>query len=127
VRTNTAICPNPAFHDDADNQINHQIHEIPRQMQEFHNFLRRSAPISTFARALVKMYDTCIGFTWEIRMMQIFGGLVLLTGIGLWVGNVSEAFCTFPMAGWVTIALGSALLRAGSPQTRAGDQESPAS
>jgi len=59
-------------------------------------------------------------------MMQIFGGLVLITGIGLWVGNASEAFCTFPMAGWVTIAVGGVLLRAGSPRNRDGDQESTA-
>ena len=59
-------------------------------------------------------------------MMQILGGLVLITGIGLWVGNASETFCTFPMAGWVTIAVGGVLLRAGSPK-RDADQESPTS
>jgi hypothetical protein len=52
-------------------------------------------------------------------MMQLFGGLFLLTGIALWVGNASEVFCTFPMAGWVTIAIGGALLRVGSPEMRA--------
>jgi hypothetical protein len=57
-------------------------------------------------------------------MMQLFGGLFLLSGIALWLGNASEVFCTFPMAGWVTIAIGGALLRAGSPETRVADDNS---
>ena len=60
-------------------------------------------------------------------MMQIFGGFVFLTGLGLWVGNASEAFCTSPMAGLITVAIGGVLLCAGTPRMRAEEQESSVS
>ena len=41
------------------------------------------------------------------------GALVLVVGICLWIGNVSRIFPTFPMAGYLTILVGGAIMRAG--------------
>jgi hypothetical protein len=47
-------------------------------------------------------------------MLKILGGIVLVLGIGLFIGNVSGAYRTFPGAGWITIAIGGVMLRAGN-------------
>jgi hypothetical protein len=47
-------------------------------------------------------------------MVKALGGIVLVAGIALFIGNVSGAFRTFPGAGWLTIALGGIMLRAGN-------------
>jgi hypothetical protein len=46
-------------------------------------------------------------------MVKNLGGIVLVAGIGLFIGNVSGAFVTFPGAGWITIIIGGAMLKAG--------------
>ena len=46
--------------------------------------------------------------------MQALGLLVLIVGIGIFIGNVSGAFPTFPGLGWITIAVGGVMMRAGS-------------
>jgi hypothetical protein len=46
-------------------------------------------------------------------MAKILGGVVLVAGIGLWIGNVSGQFRTFPLAGYLTILVGGAIMRAG--------------
>ncbi len=45
--------------------------------------------------------------------MRALGGLVFAAGIGLFIGNVSGAFRTFPLAGYITMATGGAIMRAG--------------
>ena len=46
--------------------------------------------------------------------MKILGALVFIVGIGLFIGNISGAFRTFPGVGWITIAVGGIMFRAGS-------------
>src|SRR5262249_53085299 len=42
----------------------------------------------------------------------VMGGVVLLLGVGVFVGNVSGRFPTFPLAGYLTMAAGIALMGA---------------
>jgi hypothetical protein len=44
---------------------------------------------------------------------SILGLLILIAGIFLFIGNVSGMFRTFPLAGWITIVIGGAIMRAG--------------
>ena len=46
-------------------------------------------------------------------MMKLLGGMVLVIGIGIFIGNVSGAFVTFPGLGWITIIAGGAMMKAG--------------
>jgi hypothetical protein len=45
--------------------------------------------------------------------LSVLGAVVLIVGIGLFVGNISGMFPTFPGAGWLTIAVGGIMYRAG--------------
>jgi len=45
--------------------------------------------------------------------LSMIGVLVLIVGICLWIGNVSRIFPTFPLAGYITIVIGGAIIRAG--------------
>lgn len=45
--------------------------------------------------------------------LSMIGVLVFIVGVGLWIGNVSRVFPTFPLAGYVTIVIGGAIIRAG--------------
>ena len=45
--------------------------------------------------------------------MKIAGGLIFVVGVGLFIGNVSHMFPTFPLAGWITMLIGGAIMRAG--------------
>jgi hypothetical protein len=40
------------------------------------------------------------------------GGIVFVIGVGLFIGNRSGAFPTFPMAGYITMAIGAAIFAA---------------
>lgn len=44
----------------------------------------------------------------------LFGGLVVVLGAFLWCGNVFGFFPTFPFVGYITMAIGGAIWRAGS-------------
>ncbi|MEA2707611.1 MAG: hypothetical protein QOF78_212 [Phycisphaerales bacterium] len=44
--------------------------------------------------------------------MKVVGLLILVLGIGLFIGNISGAFPTFSGAGWITIIVGGAIMRA---------------
>ena len=46
-------------------------------------------------------------------MLRILGGLVVVVGAGLWIGNVSGAFPTFPLAGYLTMLVGGIIFRVG--------------
>lgn len=46
--------------------------------------------------------------------MKVVGGIVVAAGIALFIGNVTHQFYTFPFAGWITIAIGGAIMRSGS-------------
>ena len=48
--------------------------------------------------------------------MKVIGLLVLVVGIGLFIGNISGAFPTFPGLGWITIAIGGVIMRAGGDE-----------
>lgn len=41
--------------------------------------------------------------------LQIIGGIIFVVGVGLFVGNISGFFRTFPGAGYLTMALGGFL------------------
>jgi hypothetical protein len=43
-------------------------------------------------------------------IFKILGALIVLIGVFLWIGNVVRFFPTFPLAGFLTVALGVALL-----------------
>ena len=45
--------------------------------------------------------------------MKLIGLLILIVGIFLFIGNISGMFRTFPGAGWITIAIGGVIMRAG--------------
>lgn len=46
-------------------------------------------------------------------ILTIVGGAVVALGAVLWCGNVFGFFPTFPFAGYVTIAIGGAIIGAG--------------
>ncbi len=45
--------------------------------------------------------------------MKVIGGIIFAVGVGLFVGNVSHQFVTFPLAGWITMAIGGMVMRSG--------------
>ena len=47
-------------------------------------------------------------------MLKILGVIVIIVGIGLWIGNVSGQFRTFPGVGYLTILIGGVIAKAGS-------------
>ena len=46
--------------------------------------------------------------------MGLVGGLVVVVGAFLWCGNVFGFFPTFPMVGYITMAIGGAIWRFGA-------------
>lgn len=44
---------------------------------------------------------------------QIIGGIIVVVGIGLWIGNMTGVFPTFPFAGILTIIVGSVIAGSG--------------
>jgi hypothetical protein len=46
-------------------------------------------------------------------VMKNLGGIIVVIGVVLLLGNVSGKFKTFPFAGGITIAIGAAMMRAG--------------
>jgi len=46
-------------------------------------------------------------------MMRILGGLIFVAGAGLWIGNVSGTFPTFPGCGWLVMLAGGFVFRLG--------------
>lgn len=47
------------------------------------------------------------------------GALIVVVGVGLWLGNMTGKFPTFPYAGYITIGIGGAIFAFGKKQ--AGD------
>jgi len=47
-------------------------------------------------------------------MGKILGGAVIAVGAVLWCGNVFRFFPTFPLAGYLTMALGGVIMKAGN-------------
>jgi hypothetical protein len=45
--------------------------------------------------------------------MRVLGALVFAGGLFLFIGNVSGAYRTFPGLGWLTMAIGGIMFRAG--------------
>ncbi|MBS2015968.1 MAG: hypothetical protein JST00_23975 [Deltaproteobacteria bacterium] len=41
------------------------------------------------------------------------GGLIFVAGAGLFIGNVTGMFISFPYAGYITMAIGGAIAAAG--------------
>ena len=48
--------------------------------------------------------------------MKVVGGIIIAIGAGLWIGNVSHQFYTFPFAGYITMAIGGVVMKAGANQ-----------
>lgn len=48
-----------------------------------------------------------------MNLKVILGGLIVVVGAGIWIGNVSGAFRTIPFLGWILILVGGAVVRAG--------------
>ena len=46
-------------------------------------------------------------------LLKGFGGLVFILGAFLWIGNVSRLFPTFPLAGYITMTIGGAIIGVG--------------
>jgi hypothetical protein len=44
---------------------------------------------------------------------QLLGGLIFVVGIGLFIGNVTGIFPTFPFAGFIVMGIGGAIFGAG--------------
>lgn len=51
---------------------------------------------------------------WKAIGVQLFGGAVVVGGAFLWCGNVLGFYRTFPLAGYITMAIGAAIWRAGA-------------
>jgi hypothetical protein len=47
-------------------------------------------------------------------MGKVIGGLIFVAGAFLWCGNVFRFFPTFPLAGYLTMLVGGAVMRSGS-------------
>jgi len=47
-------------------------------------------------------------------IMVAIGGIIFVAGAFLWCGNVFGFFRTFPLAGYITMLIGGAVLRTGS-------------
>jgi hypothetical protein len=45
--------------------------------------------------------------------LQLLGGLIFVVGIGLFIGNVTGVFPTFPFAGFIVMGIGGAIVGAG--------------
>ena len=48
--------------------------------------------------------------------MVIVGGVVVAAGAFLWCGNVFHFFPTFPLAGYLTMVVGGAIMKFGKKQ-----------
>lgn len=48
-----------------------------------------------------------------MSIVSMLGVLVIVVGAALWIGNMSRMFPTFPLAGWITMAIGGVIFRAG--------------
>lgn len=46
--------------------------------------------------------------------VQLLRGVIFLVGVGLFIGNVTGTFRTFSGAGWIAMAIGGAIWKAGS-------------
>ena len=46
--------------------------------------------------------------------MKAVGLIVFVLGIGLFIGNVTRVFPTFPLAGWATMAVGGVIMKSGT-------------
>jgi hypothetical protein len=49
----------------------------------------------------------------EESQMQILGGVIIAAGAFLWLGNVFHFFPTFPLAGYLTMLAGGAVMKIG--------------
>lgn len=47
------------------------------------------------------------------------GGLIFVVGVGLFAGNVTGMFISFPYAGYITMAIGGAIAGAGYKKMQA--------
>lgn len=59
----------------------------------------------------------------ETVVLRLFGGIAFCVGIILVYGNRSGEFPTFPFAGFITMSVGVALWKAGSPKTRRNNEK----
>ena len=46
--------------------------------------------------------------------VSMFGVIVIVIGAGLWIGNVTHAFPTFPLAGYLTMVVGGIIVKTGN-------------
>jgi hypothetical protein len=51
------------------------------------------------------------------EVMQVVGGLVMLVGVGFFLGNITGVFPTVPGLGWGTIIVGSLIYGAGQKKS----------
>ena len=47
------------------------------------------------------------------QILVIVGGVIGVIGAGLWIGNVTGKFHTFPFAGYITMGIGGAIVAFG--------------
>jgi hypothetical protein len=47
------------------------------------------------------------------QMLIIVGGVIVVIGAGLWIGNVTGKFVSFPFAGYITMGIGGAIVAFG--------------
>ncbi len=53
--------------------------------------------------------------------MKILGIIVMIAGVVVWCGNVFGFMPTFPLAGYITIAVGAFMMKQGSGGEGGGD------
>jgi hypothetical protein len=51
-----------------------------------------------------------------MNLLAIIGMLLLIVGIFLFFGNITGCASTFPLAGFITMSIGSLMLKAGKEE-----------
>ena len=58
----------------------------------------------------------------SVNFMAIFGTIITIIGVILFIGNITRLLPTFPAAGYLTIVIGGAIAGAGKARQRKGHE-----
>lgn len=69
--------------------------------------------------------DTVIHFSLSEVVMKILGIIVMIAGVVVWCGNVFGFMPTFPLAGYITFAIGAFMMKQGSSKDNQESEPGP--
>ena len=84
--------------------VRHKQHQQKRRPLKFEE-IRPQDKKGGAVKSSLSDYLGCI--------LSLLGGLLVITGIALVIGNMSGKFQTFPFAGFITMSIGLAVLAVG--------------